>query len=316
MIVVPKADQLNPDLNVAQQFFHYTFSHLSNGKVDPQRILSSFIAVSAFGNVVVMTFVAARIKQEIAKEGILPWYHFFGSSRNVSFGRILQYLHTKKDSLIVRQFWWLLRMRCMDPREHSEQSPVGALLLHWFFTVFMILVTSSLAPLDAYNLLVGVYSYAIVAIFGFLVAVGMLKLRFSSQQQWRKKSKASPFVSITVASFFAIGCGYPIVASWIPPRGVYATAETAYRWFTVPAVSWGALGLGVIWYLGFLGYAARRGLKDQTEFKVEKVADFIADPSPDGPLVQVHETVYSKWVGKENSGFNPARPSTPSGESW
>ena len=77
MIVVPKADQLNPDLNVAQQFFHYTFSHLSNGKVDPQRILSSFIAVSAFGNVVVMTFVAARIKQEIAKEGILPWYHFF-----------------------------------------------------------------------------------------------------------------------------------------------------------------------------------------------------------------------------------------------
>lgn len=316
MIVVPKSDQLNPDLNVAQQFFHYTFSKVANNKVDAQRILSVFIAISTFGNIVVMTFVAARIKQEIAKEGVLPLYKFFGSSQNASFGRILEYAHRKKDSFIVRNLWWLLKMRWMDPREHSEETPVGALFLHWLFTVFMILVTARLAPLDAYNLLVGLYSYAVVAIFGFLVAVGMLKLRFSSREKWRKKSEANPFISITAASVFTIGCAYPVVASWVPPMGVYAKVKAVVPWFTVPAVSWSIVAFGVVWYVGFLGYAARRLRNDKLEFKVEKVADFIPDPSPDGPLVQVHETVYLAWAAKEVSSPEPARVSTSSRDSF
>jgi amino acid transporter len=60
MIVVPKSDQMNPSLNVAQQFFHLTFGKIAGNRVDPQRILSAFIAISSFGNIVVMTFAAAR----------------------------------------------------------------------------------------------------------------------------------------------------------------------------------------------------------------------------------------------------------------
>lgn len=61
-------------------------------------------------------------------------------------------------------------MRWMHPREHSEETPVGALFLHWIFTVFMIIVTVQLTPLDAYGFLVGIYSYAVVSAFNFLVA--------------------------------------------------------------------------------------------------------------------------------------------------
>lgn len=204
----------------------------------------------------------------------------------------------------------------MDPREHSEDTPVGALFLHWFFTVFMILVTVHLAPLDAYNFLAGLYSYAVFAFFNFLVAIALLRLRFSSRERWRKKSKSTPFLSILAATIFVIGCAYPTVAMWVPPMGPYARAKTVISWYTVPTVAWSILGFGVVWYVGFLGYAARRLRKDKVEFKVEKIADFEPDPLPDGPLVQVHETVYLAWVAKEVNGPDEERPSISSRESF
>jgi hypothetical protein len=62
MIVVPKSDQLDPNLNVAQQFFQLTYSKTASNETDPERLLSAFIAISTFGNIVVMTFTAARSK--------------------------------------------------------------------------------------------------------------------------------------------------------------------------------------------------------------------------------------------------------------
>jgi hypothetical protein len=66
MVVVPKADQLNPANNVALLFFQLTFGAISGDPNQPQRILSAFMAISSFGNIVVMTFTAAR--------GLLPAY--------------------------------------------------------------------------------------------------------------------------------------------------------------------------------------------------------------------------------------------------
>lgn len=44
------------------------------------RATAALIALSIFGNPVVMPFPAARVKQEIAKKGILPWSLFFATS--------------------------------------------------------------------------------------------------------------------------------------------------------------------------------------------------------------------------------------------
>ncbi|KXT18641.1 hypothetical protein AC579_9802 [Pseudocercospora musae] len=44
-----------------------------------QRVLSAFIATSAFGNVMTVTFAQARVNQELAKEGVIPYSRFWAS---------------------------------------------------------------------------------------------------------------------------------------------------------------------------------------------------------------------------------------------
>lgn len=63
MVVVPKEAQLNPNNNVALLFFQLTFGAVSDNPVLPNRILAAFMAISSFGNIIVMTFTAARGKQ-------------------------------------------------------------------------------------------------------------------------------------------------------------------------------------------------------------------------------------------------------------
>src|ERR1700753_3450339 len=118
----------------------------------------------------------------------------------------------------------------MSPAEHTQETPFGALTLHWLFTIIMITVTIELKPANAYVLLVNLYSYAVVCIFGILLSVGILRLRFSSLEQWRKKSPVSPIFSITAAALFFIGSAYPVVASWVPPSGKLATPGPV-AWF-------------------------------------------------------------------------------------
>lgn len=62
MIVVPRELQLTSS-NVAREFFKATLGHINpENSAQPQRILSAFMAISSFGNIMVMTFIAARGK--------------------------------------------------------------------------------------------------------------------------------------------------------------------------------------------------------------------------------------------------------------
>ncbi|CAG8058085.1 unnamed protein product [Penicillium salamii] len=45
-----------------------------------KRALSVFVAISAFGNVMTVTFAQARVNQELAKEGVIPFPEFWASS--------------------------------------------------------------------------------------------------------------------------------------------------------------------------------------------------------------------------------------------
>jgi hypothetical protein len=89
-------------------------------------------------------------------------------------------------------------------------------------------------------------------------------------------------------------------------------------WFTVVTAAWSILAFGAVWYVGFLGYTARRLRKDKVEFKVERIAEFESesDPHPYRPLVQIHETVYLAWVAKEVNSTDEERPSISSRESF
>jgi hypothetical protein len=238
------------------------------------------------------------VKQEIAKEGILPWAKFFGQSKNLSFGRFLLRIQRNEKSFASKHLSWLLKQRWMNPAEHTQETPVGALSLHWLFTIIMLVATIHLKPADAYDLLVNLYSYTVVCVFGCLLSIGMLKLRFSSAQRWRKKSSANPFFSITAAVISLIGSAYPVIASWVPPTGKLATPGPV-AWFTTPTAAFSILGFGILWYVVFNLYAKKRAKKEGLEFRVQKVPEFDRDGGSDGLPVQVHETVYLAWAAKE-----------------
>jgi hypothetical protein len=239
------------------------------------------------------------VKQEIAKEGILPNAKFFAQTKNLSFGRFLSWIENGNHAFVTRNFHWLLKQPWMAPKEHSQETPFGALFLHWVFTVIMILATIHLDPTTAYGTLVNLYSYTIIAVFGCAIAIGMLKLRFSSREGWRRKSSFNPYLSIISAIIFAVGSAYPIIASWVPPSGSYAKNKFVIPWFTTPTVAWSILGFGLLWYVSFNLYAMRRTRNEGVVFQVEKEVIFENDPEPDGPPVQTHETVYQAWVDKE-----------------
>ncbi len=61
-------------ITVASYFVYKVFGHTA------QRVISVFVALSALGNVMAITFSQARVNQELAKEGVIPFGRFWASS--------------------------------------------------------------------------------------------------------------------------------------------------------------------------------------------------------------------------------------------
>lgn len=61
-------------VTVAAYFMYKVFGHAA------QRALSVLLAISAFGNVLTVTFAQSRVNQELAKEGVIPFPKFWASS--------------------------------------------------------------------------------------------------------------------------------------------------------------------------------------------------------------------------------------------
>src|ERR1700744_3787111 len=114
MVVVPKETQIE-GASVAQSFFQLTYGALSPDDNTGARIFSAFLAISSLGNIIVMTYTAARVKQEIAKEGLLPWPKFFGQNKDFSLGRFLRL--AQRTEAINKPFGAILRLRWLAP-EH------------------------------------------------------------------------------------------------------------------------------------------------------------------------------------------------------
>ncbi|KAI4619201.1 uncharacterized protein J4E87_007789 [Alternaria ethzedia] len=186
MIVVSKEQQLT-STDVALAFLNNVI-----GPKHASAILAIFTTINSFGNVIGMTFTLARAKQEIAKEGVLPFAKFFGENR-ILFRKYREKHHSSQ----------------------SEPTPLGALFLHWVCAVFLILVTWPMKPSSAYRILANLYVYLVDIIPTFIMAVGMLYLRFFTK--WSLKSPLPTWLSVTAALIYAIAGGFPLVAVWIPP---------------------------------------------------------------------------------------------------
>ncbi|KAI9699148.1 MAG: hypothetical protein M1836_003338 [Candelina mexicana] len=279
--------RLDRQLDMATLFFTEIF-----GTNAAPRVMSGIIALSILGNIVVMTFTASRVKQEIAKEGILGKHLslFFASSFDTPYARLQAQLFPSQ----------LPKSRRPPP----EQSPLPALFLHWMFSMVMIGASSSTTSDVSYTILVSLYSYAIVILVGFFVAGGLLYLRFASDERrtWVPNAGFKPWGGPTAAIIYTLVCAFMIVTAFLPPSvgSVFHKSKTQPEWWIVPTVGLAILALGYFYYLLF-AYAVPR-IKKQRLF-VERKATIVRDH---GEWVQAVERVEAVWVAREGPMDNSA----------
>jgi len=87
---------------MATLFFHNIF-----GTDTASKKMAGVFASSIFGSLVVITFSASRVKQEIAKDGILPYSLFFACGH----------------STFIAHRW---SRYVTNQREHLEKTPIQA----------------------------------------------------------------------------------------------------------------------------------------------------------------------------------------------
>lgn len=240
----------------------------------------------------------------------------------MSLGRLLFWFQKKG------WFKSLLQLRWFSPEHHSETTPVGALVLHLVSCVILIFATYDADPEAAYTVLTSLSAYVVNAFIGTFLGLGILILRFrgppatpaddtddaptsdqpTSPPTWAELTGKNfrPFLSVFCALVYTCGGLYPVITNWVPPSPL--VGQIVRPWWLVPTVSWLIITLGIAWFVGFVSVARYIEKKDHQVFVVEKKPEFeAADGSSrsseaghrGADLVQVHETVYLSWVGKE-----------------
>jgi hypothetical protein len=270
MIVVSKEQQLQTT-DIALQFLINIF-----GPRHAPRILAAFTTVNSLGNIIGMTFAASRVKQEIAKEGIIPFAKFFGENR-----------------VLFR------RSKSPDGKDYSdaEPTPYGALLLHWIFAMLLILVTWGTKPAYAYRILVNLYTYVTDVIPSFALGLGILCLRLFTN--WSTKSPVPGWLSITAGFIFMLSNGFPLVAIWVPPLAKDTAAIRSiipgFPWYMTGTISVILIVVSVIYWVGFRFVYPRFGARKGKEFVVEREPVFRMQ---NGVRVEWHEIVLHTWMVK------------------
>jgi amino acid transporter len=270
--VVPKELIMSSPLPVASLFFISVF-----GSATAARVMSGIIALSIFGNIIVMTFTAARVKQEIAKEGVLPFSRFFASNSTTFLAWLGEKMSPQKAN---------------EEKEELDQSPTAALLLHWTFSVLLIAFTAGQTTDVAYNVLVDLYTYVIGIFISFLVACGLLYLTYKDTRAWNAMCNFHAWGGPAAPILVTATSAFLLVAAFVPPSSdsPYAFANQGFQWFIVPTIGVGGVLLGTIYWATF------RYIVPQIKGKqllVERVPIIVSDDH--GGWVQKHEIVEFSW---------------------
>lgn len=279
---VPKDVSLGNSQDIATLFLGRVF-----GNDGARRAMDALIAFSIFGNLVVMTFTAARVKQEIAKEGILPFSLFFATS------------HTTPVA------WLSARFSSKKWPQHLEQTPMAALGLHWFSSVFLIAVTSVTTPEKAYTVLVNLYSYVIVAGLGLVVSGGLLMLYIDRSRQWRAYRNFKVLFAPLHAIIYFTVCIFVLYASFAKPPAnspFSAIVNSGIQWFIVPAIGQSTWLWGVIWFAALHLFMRYR----RKELVVTRLPYIEEDPDDHGQWIQRAEIVTHELHARERKLSPPS----------
>ncbi|KAK5716211.1 hypothetical protein LTR17_016553 [Elasticomyces elasticus] len=281
LLVVDKDEVLGtdgqqpPNIALATLFFDRLFE---DDRRNAGRAMAALTAVSIFGNLWVMTFTAARVKQEIAKEGILPYSLEIATSYTTPYG--LWQKWTRKHEVVGEQF---------------EQAPTAAFALHWFTSVLLIAVTAAISdPRKTYSALVSLYSYTIILVLGCWVSLGLLMVKYI-QHPWyfRQRRRYRPWLSPVHAIVYAVATAWLLVTAFIPPQrgSPYHQDVTGLPWYIVPSIGITAPLWGLLWYGGIL----IRERKTRKHLVVRRKAFWTPDPDDPGEYIEWAEVIHHAW---------------------
>lgn len=255
---------------------------------NPNHLVTFFSVIkafSAFGNMIVVTFTTARVKQEIAKEGILPYSLFFAESYDISFGRFFGSKSKSKAKPI-----------------YHEKTPAATLALHWVITnilvivpVFAIQPKPKYTTTPAYAYITVAFVYDIDVVYFFAISFGLLCLRLTPSVRWAEKSQLkSPWLSITSASILFIGCLFPLIFIWVPdPAAPKATkSSNLVQWWAGQTLAACLLAFAFAYWVAFRLYIRVRAAREGKTLHVKRDPIFRQDAEG---LTQVFEIVTLQW---------------------
>lgn len=250
------------------------------------RALSGLIAFSIFGNLWVTTFTASRIKQEIAKEGILPKSLYIAASYTTPYG-------------MLQKFW----NRSLDEKK-VDKAPTLAFSLHWLSSVLLVAVVSPMADTrESYLILTSLYSYAINSLVGCWVSVGLIIIKFRrSKWHWQERRRYRPWISPAHAILYAVFTAFVLAAAFAPPSegSPFSEAFTKVPYFLVPVIGLTAPLWGVLWYWGLQVHEWRIG----RQLTVSREAYWMPDPDCPTEYVQQAEVIDLTWSITPKDGMS------------
>ncbi|KAL4796726.1 amino acid/polyamine transporter I [Aspergillus venezuelensis] len=175
-----------------------------------ERVMSVFVALSAFGNVLSVIFSQGRIVQELGREGVLPFSKLWASNK-------------------------------------PFKSPAAGLFEHWVVSVIIMLAPP---PGDAYNFLLNLISYPLALVNVFVSAGLIYIYILPPSTRALKFPSWSPSIRATlpVTAFFCLSNIYLVIAPYIPPSAGQSVYEQL-PYYLHCVVALGIFAAGGMYYL-------------------------------------------------------------------
>lgn len=214
-LAVDKEDFKASGVVVAGTFFRNIFGDAVGGHVLPL-----FVIISAAGNIAATSFAQARVNEELAKDGLLPWSDFWTPRTTITSG--------SPDS----------QVKTMGLPAVSN-TPSRGLLLHWVVSVVVIVVPP---PGKIYNFLIDIGGYP-VSVISVAVSLGLLYLHMSPSERWSSPFPANRIAIVVFATFNCLLLIFP----WIPPMDGKGE-DSGYAYYAYPATALSILGSGALYW--------------------------------------------------------------------
>ncbi|KAJ9155556.1 Amino acid transporter [Pleurostoma richardsiae] len=230
-LVVDKDDLRSAGVIAAGVFFRNVF-----GPGAGARVLSGFVVLSAANNIAATSFAQARVNEELARDGLLPFSKFWTTTPAVPARRAPS---RRPSPPAKHRFPPTTGWPPSSRRGSPTMPPTRGLLLHWLVSVLVIVLPP---PGRIYDFLVDIGGYP-VSVISAAVSLGLLYLHLAPSEGWATPCRA-PRAAVLLS---ALSNALLLVLPWVPPRGGRGE-DGRFAYYAYPATALGVLGCGAGWW--------------------------------------------------------------------